>query len=332
MLNVANRKKTSNRDITGDFPNFTPIEMLSQETPAQVQQNATGDVVFTTRKQNSSEMAVAHSHFTNNEPLEKRPRNRTRIEFASPFFTSYKSDDNGTGFEFRNSFSTKAAISLESKLEEDKRLSSHGNSTGTCRARRILHKVTLRSGLKSGDFSDYGEVPGMDACVKHCCEQPKCEVSLLLNHHCYTLHCYKPALCKIIPARESTFEPQLAFVTRSSEKDKTNTRIKKKTASSESAACAHGAIFSDVTLKGGQKAGKFILLAGRGDMQSCVKKCCANPSCQVAWLLGQHCYSVACYDKCITVKRRSDGVRSQLTLLSRKPLQAGNYSKKRFNP
>ena len=246
-------------------------------------------------------------------------------KYESDLLKSYQSKDRGIGFEIQESFPTKAVLRLESKL-------SHSNTDlqttkpGTCRARRILRKVTLRSGLKSGDFADYGQVPDMEACVKHCCAQETCDLSLLLNNHCYTLHCYKPELCKIMPAHSSKLEPKLAFVTRSAE-DQSNTRVKKKTSSSDRGLCPHGAIFNDVSLKGGQMAGEFQILAGAKDMRSCIQKCCASPSCQVAWLLGDHCYSVACDDKCITVKKSAGSIRSQLTLLTRKPQQIGNDSK-----
>lgn len=254
----------------------------------------------------------------------KKLKNR----YQSILPNSYESKEKGTGFELHDNFPTKAVVRLESKLSHDG--TTKPTKSGSCRARRVLRKVTLRSGLKSGDFSDYGEVPDIDACVKHCCEQETCDVSLLLNKHCYTLHCYKPELCKIVPSHDSKLEPQLAFVTRSANdanEDKSNTRVKKKTSSSNRGTCPHGAIFSDVSLKGGHKAGKFQLLTGAKDMRTCIQKCCASPSCQVAWLLGDHCYSVACYDKCITVKKPSSGIRSQLTLLTGKPKQAGNESK-----
>lgn len=252
----------------------------------------------------------------------KKLKNRNE----SNSFHAYESNDRGTEFESQDSFPTKTAVRLDSKLSQDGKTHLETTKSGTCHARRILHKVTLRSGLKSGDFSDFGEVPDIDACVKHCCAQKTCDVSLLLNSHCYTLHCYKPELCKIIPAHVSTLNPTLAFVTRSAE-DQSNARVKKKTSSSNRGSCAHGAIFSGVSLKRGRKAGKFQILAGAKNMRSCIEKCCASPSCQVAWLLGDHCYSVACYDKCITVKKSSSSIRSQLTLLTRKPQQTGNDSK-----
>ena len=244
----------------------------------------------------------------------------------SNWLTFDQSEDQGTEFESQNYFPTKAVVRLESKFSQDGNKELETTNSGTCHARRVLRKVTLRSGLKSGDFSDYGQVSDIDTCVKHCCRQKTCDVSLLLNNHCYTLHCYKPELCKIIPAPHSQLESQLAFVTRSAE-DQTNTRVKKKTSPSDRGLCPHGAIFTDVSLKGGKKAGKFEILPGAKDIHSCIQKCCASPSCQVAWLLGDHCYSVTCYDKCITVKKSSGRIRSQLTLLTGKPQQSGNDSK-----
>ena len=252
----------------------------------------------------------------------KKLKNRNE----SNSFRAYESSDRGIEFESQDSFSPKTVVRLESRPSQNGNNHLETKKSGTCHARRILHRVTLRSGLKSGDFTDFGRVPDIDACVKHCCAQKNCDVSLLLNSHCYTLHCFKPEFCKIMPAHASTLNPTLAFVTRSAD-DQSNTRVKKKTSSSDRGPCPHGAIFSGVSLKGGRKAGKFQILAGAKDMRSCIEKCCASPSCQVAWLLGDHCYSVACYDKCVMVKKSSSSIRSQLSLLTRKPLQSGNDSK-----
>lgn len=263
---------------------------------------------------------------TENVNDEERGREYHKNDSQSVSLSSYESKDRGTGFELHDSFPTKAVVRLESKLSNDE--NSETTKSGRCRARRVLRKVTLRSGLKSGDFSDFGQVPNINACVRHCCEQQACDVSLLLNKHCYTLHCYKPELCKIMPSHDdSKLEPQLAFVTRSTNEVESNTRVKKKASSSNGGTCPHGAIFSDVSLKGGHKAGKFELLSGAKDMRSCIQKCCASASCQVAWLLGDHCYSVACYDKCITVKKHSSSIRSQLTLLTRNSQKPENNSK-----
>lgn len=270
---------------------------------------------------------TVHGSFKNVNDKERGQKHH-KNKYQSVSLSSYESRDRGTGFELtlHDSFPTKAVVRLESKLPNHE--NAETTKSGRCRARRVLRKVTLRSGLKSGDFSDYGQVPDINACVKHCCEQQTCDVSLLLNKHCYTLHCYKPELCKIMPSHDdSKLEPQLAFVTRSTKDDESNTRVKKKASSLNGGTCPHGAIFNDVSLKGGHKAGKFELLTGAKNMRSCIQKCCASPSCQVAWLLGDHCYSVACYDKCITVKKHSSSIRSQLTLLTRKSQKPENDSK-----
>lgn len=268
---------------------------------------------------------TVHGSFKNVNDKERGQKHH-KNKYQSVSLSSYESRDRGTGFELHDSFPTKAVVRLESKLPNDE--NAETTKSGRCRARRVLRKVTLRSGLKSGDFSDYGQVPDINACVKHCCEQQTCDVSLLLNKHCYTLHCYKPELCKIMPSHDdSKLEPQLAFVTRSTKDDESNTRVKKKASSLNGGTCPHGAIFNDVSLKGGHKAGKFELLTGAKNMRSCIQKCCASPSCQVAWLLGDHCYSVACYDKCITVKKHSSSIRSQLTLLTRESQKPENDSK-----
>lgn len=268
---------------------------------------------------------TVHGSFKNVNDKERGQKHH-KNKYQSVSLSSYESRDRGTGFELHDSFPTKAVVRLESKFPNDE--NAETTKSGRCRARRVLRKVTLRSGLKSGDFSDYGQVPDINACVRHCCEQQTCDVSLLLDKHCYTLHCYKPELCKIMPSHDdSKLEPQLAFVTRSTKDVESNTRVKKKASSLNGGTCPHGAIFNDVSLKGGHKAGKFELLTGAKNMRSCIQKCCASPSCQVAWLLGDHCYSVACYDKCITVKKHSSSIRSQLTLLTRKSQKPENDSK-----
>lgn len=255
---------------------------------------------------------------------EKRFRKPSNL-FQNTSLTSYESEDKGIDFEAQNSFPTKSVTRLFSNEATDGISGLERMSSSTCNAGKVLRQVTLQAGLKSGDFSDYGEVPDMSACVKYCCAQKSCDVSLLLNNHCYTLHCHKPELCETIPAQASNMKSQLAFVIRSVE-DQSKTRVKKKTSSSSRDLCPHGAIFRDVSLKGGKKAGNFQILPGARDMRTCIKKCCESPSCQVAWLLGDHCYSVACYDKCITVKKRPGSIQSQLTLLTGKPRQFGNNS------
>ena len=69
--------------------------------------------------------------------------------------------------------------------------------------------------------------------------------------------------------------------------------------------CTPGILKSNVTLKGGRKAGEFIEIKGLSDMKSCVKRCCDDmfKKCNLAFMLGDTCYSVACKQKelCATI-------------------------------
>lgn len=69
--------------------------------------------------------------------------------------------------------------------------------------------------------------------------------------------------------------------------------------------CEPGFLKSNVTLKGGRKAGEFIEIKGLKDMKECVKRCCEDrdKKCNLAFMLGDTCYSVACKnsDLCRTI-------------------------------
>ena len=69
--------------------------------------------------------------------------------------------------------------------------------------------------------------------------------------------------------------------------------------------CKPGLLKSNVTLKGGRKAGEFIEIKGLSDMKGCVKRCCDDlfKKCNLAFMLGDTCYSVACKQKelCATI-------------------------------
>ncbi|XP_031552204.1 adhesive plaque matrix protein 2-like isoform X2 [Actinia tenebrosa] len=59
--------------------------------------------------------------------------------------------------------------------------------------------------------------------------------------------------------------------------------------------CTHLDIRKDVTLRQGINAGKFTKLGVMRDMQTCVDACCHDPSCDVAFMPGNVCYTVKCH-------------------------------------
>ena len=61
--------------------------------------------------------------------------------------------------------------------------------------------------------------------------------------------------------------------------------------------CSHGPSYYGVTLLGGIRAGHFVSHGRVDNMQACIKKCCANHECDLAFMVKEDCYSVICYHK-----------------------------------
>ena len=57
-----------------------------------------------------------------------------------------------------------------------------------------------------------------------------------------------------------------------------------------------GATQYNVTLRGGIKAGKFLDKGIVGSMKECTRFCCAEDTCNVAFLIRDNCFLVACKD------------------------------------
>ena len=61
--------------------------------------------------------------------------------------------------------------------------------------------------------------------------------------------------------------------------------------------CSHGPPHYGVTLLGGIRAGHFVGHGKVDNMQACIKMCCANHECDLAFMVKKDCYSVICYHK-----------------------------------
>ena len=62
-------------------------------------------------------------------------------------------------------------------------------------------------------------------------------------------------------------------------------------------ACEKVKVHKNVTLKGGKKAGNFNNHGDVQGMDECQDICCRDGKCNVAFMLGKTCYSVACKSK-----------------------------------
>ena len=61
--------------------------------------------------------------------------------------------------------------------------------------------------------------------------------------------------------------------------------------------CHYGHVYYNYSLLHGRKAGNFTDQGKVEDMRECLRICCKEPSCKIALMLEQNCYSVSCHGK-----------------------------------
>lgn len=161
----------------------------------------------------------------------------------------------------------------------------------TCPAVKPLTKVTLKGGLKAGDFTDTGKVGSIKECYETCCQHPTCNLAFMLGQNCFSVKCYNKDLCSTIPAQPSIFNPQIAYVWNRNEmkNDSPKNKILK-----PQLVCPAGKVLDSVTLVGGIKSGYFRDQGKVKDMDKCRRICCEMPHCHLAFMLSSNCFSVAC--------------------------------------
>ena len=84
----------------------------------------------------------------------------------------------------------------------------------TCQSTAIFYNATMRGGINAGVFKDQGTVQSMRKCIEQCCQWQFCSVAFMLLTRCYIIACYNDHLCDPVPARNVTFTPRVAFVSR----------------------------------------------------------------------------------------------------------------------
>lgn len=74
----------------------------------------------------------------------------------------------------------------------------------TCTHVDLKNGVTLRSGIKAGNFTRQGIVRDMQTCIDACCQDPVCDVAFMPAHVCYTVECASEKACEAVPATASS--------------------------------------------------------------------------------------------------------------------------------
>lgn len=164
----------------------------------------------------------------------------------------------------------------------------------SCPEMKPLTKVTLKGGLKAGDFTDTGKVGSIKECYATCCQQASCNLAFMLGQNCFSVKCFNKDLCSTIPAQPSIFNPQIAYVWSRKELngDSSRNQILK-----PQVVCPAGKVLDRVTLVGGIQSGYFRDHGKVKDMQICRRICCEMPHCNLAFMLSSNCFSVACKSK-----------------------------------
>ena len=77
-----------------------------------------------------------------------------------------------------------------------------------------LEGVTLRGGLKSGNFTDVGTADDISACSRLCCVSEKCDLAMVLRGHCFLVACFTKELCETVKTHTKNYRPTVAYVRR----------------------------------------------------------------------------------------------------------------------
>ena len=83
-----------------------------------------------------------------------------------------------------------------------------------CTQSPILKNVTLRGGIKAGNFSDLGDEKNMHMCIALCCERKTCDLAFMIGGTCIAVDCFSEELCQAVKARPTIYDPQIAFIRR----------------------------------------------------------------------------------------------------------------------
>ena len=93
-----------------------------------------------------------------------------------------------------------------------------------CKNSHIFYNSTLRGGYNAGNFTDFGKVANMSACIRLCCGDKECHAAFMLESNCYAVSCGEEDLCTPVHAKKSgaliALNPKLSYITSRSEEGK----------------------------------------------------------------------------------------------------------------
>lgn len=83
-----------------------------------------------------------------------------------------------------------------------------------CTHSPISTNVTLRGGVKAGNFSNLGDVESMHMCTALCCAKWTCDLAFMIGETCVAVECASEELCQTVRARPTGFNPKISYIRR----------------------------------------------------------------------------------------------------------------------
>lgn len=91
---------------------------------------------------------------------------------------------------------------------------AQGNNFGYCEKKETLKERRLIEGMKSGVFTNHGDVSDFESCVMYCCHDRSCDLAYMVQSTCYSIKCFSSDSCKTFVVPTFFVNPVIAFVSR----------------------------------------------------------------------------------------------------------------------
>jgi len=169
-----------------------------------------------------------------------------------------------------------------------------------CTQSKIYDGSRLIGGNDAGKYTHVGKVGKMHICSKLCCEDHDCDLAYMFGKDCFLVNCFDEKGCRVVPdedfqkSKSSIFDKQVQYVIKRKFGVKVNDagQIEEK----KEKCNLDGEIRNTTVLEKGMLSGHLKTQHGVEKVPQCIERCCGEPRCHVALMLGKICYSMECAD------------------------------------
>ena len=201
--------------------------------------------------------------------------------------------------------------------------------------------VTFRNGLEAGIFTESGKVKDMESCVERCYNRSSCHVAFMVEHSCYSIHCYSQKTCEVLPVQTPIITTRvvylkdrmlkLPYITTKEHKASPFIRDDKNFTITN---CAKNVtVLKNMTFLAGMSAGNYTDYGTVDSIQACSNICCSKKVCDAAFMILNNCFTIDCIsDKaCHAIPSKSRKVNTSIVYF-RKTLSTGRPQQMQKKP